>query len=103
MTKAYFYYRAGKISGFKLIGHTDDQGSEEAKLVCSAISSAAYMAANTITEIIGAEVDLDLTDSFMRIDVHKPELTDVILTGFKLHIKGLAEQYPKFIQIITEV
>lgn len=103
MTKAYFYYRNGTICAFKLCGHTDDEGDDEARIVCAAISSAAYMTANTITEIIGAEVDLDLTDSFMRIDIKQPELTKAILEGFKLHIEGLAEQYPNFIQISTEV
>ncbi len=103
MTKAYFYYRNGTIAAFKLYGHTDDCGNEDARIVCAAISSAAYMTANTITEIIGVKADIDLTDSFMRIDVAEPEKAKTVLEGFKLHIQGLAEQYPNFIQITTEV
>ncbi len=103
MTKAYFYQRKGVISAFKLYGHTDDEGNEEARIVCAAISSAAYMTANTITEILGLKADIDLTDSFMRIDVVEPEKAKVVLEGFKLHIQSLAEQYPNFIQITTEV
>ena len=103
MTKAYFYYRNGTVSGFKLCGHTDDEGDADARIVCAAISSAAYMAVNTVTDIIGVDADIEVNDCFMQIDVKDTERARAILDGFKLHMDGLAEQYPNFIQILTEV
>lgn len=103
MTNAVFYFRGNLITGFELSGHTDDSGSDSARLVCAAVSSAAYMAVNTITDIIGDESDIELTDGHMRVRPNNPSAARVILDGFYLHIRELKEQYPHFIQINTEV
>ena len=55
-------------AGFRVSGHTGVRGKS---IVCAAVSSACYMAANTITEIIGAAADVSEDDGYMRVIVNK--------------------------------
>lgn len=91
--------------GFEISGHSSDNCDDlEGKLVCSAVSSAAYLAANTIIEIVGDNCEAEVEDGFMRILVTNPCKTSIsVLEGFKLHITELSKQYNKRIRIITEV
>lgn len=88
-----------------MTGHcTADEGDEQGRLVCSAVSSAAYMTANTITEIIGDKADIEVNDGEMILKVKKPsEKTIAVLEGFKLHIQQLEEQYKDCIKVYLEV
>lgn len=88
-----------------MTGHcTADESDEEGRLVCSAVSSAAYMTANTITEIIGDKADIEVNDGEMILKVKKPsEKTIAVLEGFKLHIQQLEEQYKDCIKVYLEV
>ena len=56
MINAVFTVSRGFITGFTISGHSDfaEQGSD---IVCSAVSSAVYMAANTITEVQQIEAE----------------------------------------------
>ncbi len=83
----------GIIRGYSFSGHSDyaEQGSD---IVCAAVSSAAYMAANTISEILGEDIDTDVDDGYMKVIVPKPESAQDILRGLELHLKALAGQYP---------
>ena len=51
MTTAKFLFSDDTIISFELSGHSG-AGEEGTDIVCSAISSAVYMAANTIIEIM---------------------------------------------------
>ncbi len=95
MTKASFYGKDGVLSGFKITGHSTLNGDDfEGKIVCAAVSSAAYMAANTLTEIAGCRCDIDEKDGFMSLFVTSNiENAQVTLQGFLLHLRQLAEQY----------
>ena len=54
MTKVVFYGDP-KLTGFCIKGHsTNNVDDEIGRLVCAFISSAAYMTANTVTDIIKA-------------------------------------------------
>ena len=54
MTRVKFLFKNGSLSGYEIKGHSTNCVDDlEGKIVCSAVSSAAYMTANTITEIIG--------------------------------------------------
>ena len=88
-----------------MTGHcTADESDEQGRLVCSAVSSAAYMTANTITEIIGDKADIEVNDGEMILKVKKPsEKTIAVLEGFKLHIQQLEEQYKDCIKVYLEV
>ncbi len=86
-------------------GHsTMCESDEEGKQVCSAVSSAAYMAVNTITDVIGDTLDIAVEDGYMKaIASGENVATQTVLKGLKLHLEGLSEQYGKRIKIITEV
>ena len=69
-------------------------------IVCAAVSSACYMAANTVTEIIGAEADAAATDGYMRLDIKSSrEKAQDILDGLHLHLTELEKQYPGNIKV----
>ena len=105
MTRVKFLSKQESLYGFEIKGHSSsDCNDSEGKIVCSAVSSAAYMAANTITEIIGDECDADVQDAKMFFRVKNPgQNTIAVLEGFKLHITELSKQYSNRIRIITEV
>lgn len=91
------------LTGFTVEGHSGyaEQGED---IVCAAVSSAAYMTVNTISEVLSLPVDADVRDGFMDITVLKnSNASQDILMGFELHIKELGTQYPQFIKISTEV
>ena len=101
MTKVKFFSDGEHLIGFRIEGHsTKNSDDQNGKLVCSAVSSAAYMAANTILEIIGDSAKAEVNDALMEIRVENPkEDTEVVLKGLKQHIEQLAEQYSNNIKI----
>lgn len=100
-----FKTEGDRILGFVLKGHcTADEDDEEGRLVCASVSSAAYMTANTITDVIEAPADITVGDSYMELDIRgKVDECQPVLKGFSLHLNGLAEQYKSHIQINSEV
>jgi len=93
--------RGGEPVGFDITGHTGlAQAGQD--ILCAAISSAAYLAANTILEVIGAEAETAVADGEMKILVsaRDEEKCRDILKGFELHITQLCKQYPRGIRII---
>ena len=95
MTKVKFLADSKHILGFKVSGHSSiNCDDENGKLVCAAVSSAAYMAANTILEIVGDNSRVNVDEAQMELHVGTPsEKTDIVLLGFKIHIEQLSEQY----------
>ncbi len=91
-----------KLCGFMVSGHsTVNCDDEVGKTVCAAVSSAAYMAANTITEIIGDKADARVTDGEMYFKVVNPSDASVkVLLGFQLHLTELSMQYSNNIKIL---
>ena len=103
MIKVKFYHsKEGAPSGFMIKGHAG-HGTHGNDIVCSAVSSAAYMTANTIIEVLGINPSVDIHDGVMEIILpeESAEKGKDILLGFELHIKGLSEQYPKNVTITT--
>ncbi len=100
MTKVVFF-TGERLSGFRVSGHSTESASDQnGRLVCAAVSSAAYMAANTILEIIGDKSDVTVDDGKMEFRLKSPnEETQIVLEGFKLHITELAKQYSNNIKI----
>ncbi len=99
MIRVRFQTADGLISGFHLSGHAG-AGEYGQDIVCAAVSSAAYMTANTITEIVGATAAITVDDGRMDLTVtsHIEECQNV-LSGFQLHIQALSEAYPQRIQL----
>lgn len=99
MIRVNFFTPGKDIVGFEISGHS---GSAEvgSDIICSAVSSAAYMAANTITEIVKCKAEADISDGYMSFYV-RSDLSDAqqILEGLKLHLEALAADYPDNIKV----
>ena len=93
-----------KAYGFLISGHSGfaEEGED---IVCASVSSASYMVANTITEILKVNADINVSDAKMKLIVNKEQrhITKDILLGLKLHLEGLEEQYPEFLETLMEV
>ena len=106
MIKAEFFTTAfGELLGFSMKGHS---GSAQAgyDIVCAAVSSAAYMTVNTVTDVLNVDARVAVDDGFLRIRVQEKDARSCrsIFAGFKLHMLGLEEQYPNNIEVsYTEV
>ena len=105
MTCVKFLSKSESLYGFEIKGHSSNNCDDfEGKIVCAAVSSAAYMAANTITEIIGDSCQITIDDALMCVRVKNPHnKTLAVLDGLKLHLTELSKQYSKQIKITTEV
>ena len=100
MIRVKFLVGNRQLAGFEIKGHADfaDIGED---IVCASVSSAAFMAANTVTEIIGSKADVNADNGVMTLIVHEPcERTETVLKGLELHLTELAKQYPNNIKII---
>lgn len=86
------------LAGFRVSGHSGIQGES---VVCAAVSSACYMAANTITDVQMLCPDIALRDGYMKLVLGGEDTPEaqVVLQGLRIHLEQLAEQYPKEIKI----
>ena len=105
MITASFDISEGWIIGFTVTGHADysEAGSD---IICAAVSSAVYMTANTITEILGINAKIDEEEGFLKLSLtqNDAENSCVLLDGLRLHLSALAENYKDYISIqISEV
>lgn len=94
--------RGGSVlRGFRIKGHAGfaAPGSD---IVCAAVSSAAYLTANTVTEVLGIDTKPKVSDSLMELVLTQPqaELAQTTLQGFALHIRELAKTFPQNIRVI---
>ena len=97
--------RNGTLCGFDVNGHSGSAACGQ-DIVCAAVSSAVYMAANTLTEVCGCAADIHEKDGDLALRVIEPDVTKAqnVLQGLQIHLQGLTAQYPKFIKIqSTEV
>ncbi len=105
MTRSKFIRKGGLLTGFTLSGHTG-AGEKGEDIVCAAVSSAAYMTANTLTEIChsGAAIRRRNGQMALWLPVQASVSCRPLMEGFLLHLTELQKQYPEHIQvIITEV
>ena len=96
MIKVSFLKKGESFIGFELSGHSGyaEEGSD---IVCSAVSSVAYMVANTVTEVIGERASITLDDGYMKfIPENSSESVQVIFKGMALHLNALAQQYSDY-------
>ena len=89
------------ITGYHITGHSDaNPGGPE--VICAGVSSAAYMTANLITEVIGLAPELSVGDGDMLLrlkTVSEAVRCSDILQGLRLHLSSLEEQYPRYIKV----
>ena len=100
----FYHFSDGSPKGFTLKGHSGF-GESGNDIVCAAVSSAAYLTANTITDVCGIDAEVCAEDGLMTLTVKKSdrERARDTLSGFELHIKELQKQYPANVKITTEV
>ena len=102
MTKVVFYEKDEKLIGFLIKDHSgyDDEGYD---IVCASVSSAAYLTANTLTEIVGAAADIEVSEAYFRFILEdKFAEAENHLKGLKLHLESLAGDYDQYISCKTE-
>ncbi|WOC33321.1 MULTISPECIES: ribosomal-processing cysteine protease Prp [Caproicibacterium] len=90
----------GQCVGFAFSGHA---GSREAgrNVVCAAVSSAAYLTANALTDVLHSKAEITEQDGVLHLRVppaDEPKCRP-FLQALKLHIENLEEQYPKYINM----
>ena len=97
MIKATFYKRGEILCGFEIDGHSGyaEAGSD---IICASVSSVAYMAVNTITDVIGDKADISISDGYFRFMTgSNRNETKIVLEGLKLHVSALADDYSEYI------
>lgn len=101
MTKVVFFTHNGMITGFSVDGHTG-YSNEGSDIVCASVSSAVYMTANTITDVLFLKAGVEVEDGHLYLTVDEKDVkgAQVILKGFKLHMDELAKQYGDYIKVI---
>lgn len=90
----------GHVLGFRIAGHAGGEAGTD--IVCAAVSSAAYLVANTVTEVLNvAPLSLRTDDEgmFLRLEPRDEPMCRTLLEGLKLHLMGLEEQYPEDIRV----
>ena len=100
MIKVRFLIGNKQLQGFEISGHAmyAESGSD---IVCASVSSAAYMAANTITDVICADADASAGNGRMCVTLNQAnEQAQAVLRGLELHLTELSKQYPENIKII---
>ena len=103
MIRVTFYQTGDLLSGFECKGHSDTAESG-CDVVCAFVSSACYMTANTVTDVIKLKADASDTEGYMRLRIaESPKKAQDILNGMHLHLSELEKQYPENIKVtITE-
>ncbi len=101
ITVGFLVSRLDGTVGFTIQGHSGlgEQGSD---VLCAAVSSAAYLTVNTITDVLHV-TPLTLRalegDMFLRIEPKDEPICRDVLTGLKLHFQNLEEQYPEELRV----
>jgi len=99
----FFIDHSGMLTGFHINGHAGlaEKGED---VLCAFVSSAAYMTANTITEIIGADADAEADDGDMFLTVREKIIEcQTILNGLRLHLEETEKQYPEYLETYVSV
>ncbi len=104
MIRAEFRYQGGEIIGFSLKGHAGC-GVQGEDIVCAAVSSAAYMTANTLSDVCRLPIQAEVNDGEMTVMLCSLNVdAKTVLDGFVLHMTELQKEYPTRIQLLkTEV
>ncbi len=99
MVRVEMLYRGDDLCGVRMEGHAGGKAGSD--IVCAAISSAVYMAANTVTDVCGVNADIQVDDGyFFLVTPTEDKLRAAdILEGLRLHLNELQRQYPKRLKV----
>lgn len=98
---AFFNSEEGKLLGFSVSGHAG-MGEEGTDILCAAVSSAAYMTANTLLEVLHVtpkKLSVHDGEMLLVLEARDAHASEIVLSGFKLHLIGLEEQYPENLNV----
>jgi uncharacterized protein YsxB (DUF464 family) len=100
MTTSKFLFSDEVIVSFELSGHSG-AGEYGTDIVCSAVSSAVYMAANTIIEIMKLNPEAEVRDGYLKftMNVDDARKSKTITDGLYLHLSELQGQYPNNLKL----
>ena len=94
-----------KYRKIKILGHAmyDDYGKD---IVCSAVSTLMETLANGLTEVVKAEVKVIVDEQIPHLSVtlneadkEKCKYAQILMESVLLGIKGVAQEFSKFIKI----
>ena len=97
MIKARFFNQGELLTGFEVKGHGGGEAGTD--IVCAAVSSAVYMTANAITDVLLVDADVKVEDGYLYFEVKPMSDTQAILKGLQLHLISLSQDYPKNIKV----
>ncbi len=92
--------RDGEVLGFQITGHAGGEAGTD--IVCAAVSSAAYLTANTVTEVMGispGELRAGEGDMLLRLRAKDGPRCRELLLGLRLHLEELSRQYPDKVRV----
>jgi uncharacterized protein YsxB (DUF464 family) len=100
MTTAKFLFSDETVISFEVSGHSG-AGEFGSDIVCSAVSSAIYMAANTIIEIMKLNPEAEVRDGYFKftMNVDDARKSKTITDGLYLHLCELQGQYPNNLKL----
>lgn len=103
MTKFVLFKSKEHFTGFEVSGHSTENADDfKGKLVCSAVSSAVIMTANTITEILKKKATAEVQDGFLKLEIKNPdEKSDLAIESLLFHMNELNKEYSGRIEIIN--
>lgn len=93
----------GKFSGFDVSGHSGyaESGSD---IVCAAVSSAVGLCETIISDSLKISADIIVEPENARISLLVKEKDEDpcrwIFEGFARHVRQIAEEYPKYIEVL---
>lgn len=100
MTTVTFLKQGDLLMGFTACGHSG-YAEEGEDIVCSAISSATIMTANTITDVLKIKANVTVGDGSLELKLpqNEAEKAGAVMQGLLLHLNALKEQYSKYIKL----
>ena len=100
MITAVFFVSNHEPCGFSLSGHAG-LAKHGQDILCAAVSSAAYLTANTVTDVyrVPAKVEQNEREGSMTVQIAPQQAAPCreLLLGFFAHIEQLQQQYPRHI------
>lgn len=103
MIKAVFFTENGRLSGFSLSGHAG-YGTAGNDVACAAVSSAAELTCNTVTEFFGDDADVSVSENMLTLRLKNEGCgySEKLIESFKTHLGFISKEFPRSIQIITK-
>lgn len=98
MVTAVFSTRDGRPCGFYVAGHSGWAAAGQ-DIVCSAVSSAVLLAANTLADELPAG-SARCEDGTFALYAPNAPLAAPVLGGLLAHLRAIAKQYPHHVRVM---